>query len=140
MNEGKPYTIGALARAAGVGIQTVRFYERKGLLARPPRSGPTYRQYNAAHVSRIRFIKRAQALGFSLKEITALLGLTANPRTTCAEVKAHADRKRTEIDAKIRDLQRLRRSLEELSKACTVSKRAVTQCRVADCFMDCSDC
>jgi Hg(II)-responsive transcriptional regulator len=140
MNEGKPYTIGSLARAAGVGIQTVRFYERKGLLARPPRSGPAYRQYNADHVSRIRFIKRAQELGFSLKEITALLGLTSNPRTTCAEVKTRADRKRAEIDAKIRDLQRMKRSLEELSKACTAGKRAVTQCRVADCFMDYSDC
>lgn len=140
MNDGKPYTIGSLARAAGVGIQTVRFYERKGLLARPPRPGPTYRQYNADHVSRIRFIKRAQALGFSLKEITALLGLTSHPRATCAEVQTHADRKRVEIDAKIRDLQRMKRSLEELSKACTVGKRAVAHCRVDDCFTDCSDC
>ncbi len=140
MNGGKPYTIGTLARAAGVGIQTVRFYERKGLLARPPRSGPAYRQYNADHLSRIRFIKRAQELGFSLKEITALLELPFQPRATCEEVKAHADRKRTEIDAKIRDLQRMRRSLEELSRACTVGKRAVAHCRVADCFTDCSDC
>lgn len=140
MNDGKPYTIGALARAAGVGIQTVRFYERKGLLAQPPRSGPGYRQYNADHLNRIRFIKRAQALGFSLKEIKGLLGLSSHPRTTCAEVKTHTDRKRMEIDAKIRDLQRMKRSLEELAKACTVGKRAVAQCRIVDCFTDCSDC
>ena len=140
MKDGKPYTIGSLAKAAGVGIQTVRFYERNGLLAQPPRFGPGYRQYSADHLSRIRFIKRAQELGFSLKEVTALLGLTANPRTTCAEVKTHADRKRAEIDAKIRDLQRMKRSLEELAKACTVGKRAVAQCRVADCFTDSSKC
>ena len=140
MSDGKPYTIGSLARAAGVGIQTVRFYERKGLLAQPPRSGPAYRQYSADHLSRIRFIRRAQALGFSLKEIKALLGLTSSPRTTCADVKSHADRKTAEIDAKIRDLYRMKRSLEELSEACTVGKRAVTQCRIVECFTDCSEC
>jgi MerR family mercuric resistance operon transcriptional regulator len=74
MNDGKSYTIGALARTAGVGIQTVRFYERKGLLTQPPRSGPGYRRYDADHLSRIRLIKRAQEFGFSLKEITAILG------------------------------------------------------------------
>src|SRR5207249_1874846 len=82
--------------------------ERKGLLAQPPRSGPAYRQYSADHLSRIRFIRRAQALGFSLKEIKALLGLTSSPRTTCADVKSHADRKTAEIDAKIRDLYRMK--------------------------------
>jgi hypothetical protein len=66
--------------------------------------------------------------------------LTAQSHTTCAEVKAHADRKRMEIDVKIRDLQRMRRSLEELSKACAAGKRAVAQCRVTDCFTDGSDC
>jgi len=67
------------------------------------------------------------------------LGLTSSPRTTCADVKSHADHKTAEIDAKIRDLYRMKRSLEELSEACTVGKRTVAQCRVVECFTDCSE-
>ena len=136
MQRQERFTIGRLAKSAQVGIQTVRFYERKGLLTQPGRQSPGYRQYNADHLARIRFIKRAQQLGFSLKEVKALLEINALPRATCAQVKEKANRKLEEIVSKIRDLQRMKLSLERLAKACNRSKPAVAQCRVLDCF-DC---
>ena len=128
------FTIGQLARTAGVGIQTVRFYERRGLLARPLRLASAYRQYTPDHLKRLRFIKTAQQLGFSLKEIKALLALNSDRHATCAEVKRKAAHKRAEIVAKIQDLRRMKRALEKLSKACDASKQAVAQCRVQECF------
>src|SRR2546428_13493442 len=80
-------SIGQVARRAGVGIETVRFYEREGLLEVPPRRASGYRQYSGQVVKRIHFIKRAQKLGFSLKEITELLRLRVDGQTSCEEVK-----------------------------------------------------
>jgi len=127
------FTIGKLARASGVGVETVRFYERKGLVRRPAAQGG-YRTYSNDDARRIRFIKRAQELGFTLREIKGLLELNASPRTTCADVKRHADAKRTEIGQKIRDLRRMQRSLARLAAACGDGRKAVAQCRIADCL------
>ena len=85
-------------------------------------------------MKRVRFIKKAQRLGFSLKEIKALFDLNATSRATCGEVKTKADRKLDEIVGKIKDLKRMKRSLEQLSKACDVNKRAMSECRVLECF------
>lgn len=134
------FTIGRLAAAAGVGIQTVRFYERRGLLTQPRRNGTAYRRYTADHLTRLRFVRRAQNLGFSLNEIHALLDMSAGPRTTCADMKQKADHKAEEIAAKIEDLQRMKRSLEALSKACGVDRRAMMRCRILECFEDRSSC
>lgn len=134
MQQFEHFTIGQLARAAGVGLQTVRFYERRGLLTQPLRLAPGYRQYTADHLQRVRFIKKAQRLGFSLKEVKALFDLNATSRATCTEVKTKADRKLEEIVSKIHDLQRMKRSLEQLSKACDVNKQAMSECRVLECF------
>src|SRR6266700_6790319 len=82
-------SIGQVARKAGVGVETVRFYEREGLLEEPPRRTSGYRQYSEEVVKRIGFIKRAQKLGFSLKEITELLLLRVDAQTSCDEVKQH---------------------------------------------------
>jgi MerR family mercuric resistance operon transcriptional regulator len=127
------FTIGRLARASGVGVETVRFYERKGLITRPAAQGG-YRTYSDDDARRIRFIKRAQELGFTLREIKGLLELNANPRATCADVKRHADAKLNEIEQKIRDLRKMKRSLARLSAACADGKRAVAQCRIAHCL------
>ena len=78
-------TIGELAKRAGVGVETVRFYEREGLVAPPPRTGSGYRQYPADTVSRLRFIQRAKELGFSLREIGELISLRLDPAVPCAE-------------------------------------------------------
>ncbi len=134
MQRPKGLTIGRLAKGAGVGVQTIRFYERKGLLVQPPRHGPEYRQYTADHVTRIRFIQKAQGLGFSLKEIKGLMELGSTRRATCADVMKKTDRKLQEVRSKIRDLQRVQRALQQLSRACGLSKRAMAECRVLECF------
>ncbi len=82
-----PFTIGQVAERSGIGIETVRFYERKGLIADPPRTDSGYRQYPEDVVVRLRFIRRAKELGFALKEILELLSLRVNPDTTCADVR-----------------------------------------------------
>ena len=118
-------TIGQVADRADVNVQTVRYYERRGLLPEPPRTPSGYRQYDEGSVARIRFIKRAQILGFSLAEITELLELRVHPRSNCDDVKTRAERKRAEIDRKIADLGRIRSSLEQLIRAC--EKRTPTR-------------
>jgi len=114
-------TIGQVARQAGVGVETVRFYERQGLLAEPPRRASGYRQYAPEVVARLRFIKRAQELGFALKEIGELLSLRVDPDMTCGEVKQRAEAKMAAMDAKLRDLQRMRAALAQLVAACNGS-------------------
>jgi MerR family copper efflux transcriptional regulator len=111
-------TIGELARRAGVGVETVRFYERQGLVPSPPRSGSGYRQYPEDTVSRLRFIQRAKELGFSLREIEELISLRLDPAVPCAEVRSRAEAKVADIDARLRDLTRMRASLSELADAC----------------------
>jgi MerR family transcriptional regulator, copper efflux regulator len=111
-------TIGQMARRAGVGIDTVRFYERQGLLMEPPRRRSGYRDYPAESLDRLCFIRRAKALGFSLREIRELLALHASSAAGCAEAAARAHEKIAAIEAKIRDLEAVRRGLEELAAAC----------------------
>jgi MerR family copper efflux transcriptional regulator len=111
-------TIGKVARQAGVGVETVRFYERKELIPEPIRGASGYRQYPEATVSRIRFIRRAKSLGFSLREIRELLSLRADPARGSAEVKAHAQAKIADIEQKIRTLRRMQQTLVDLTEAC----------------------
>lgn len=115
----KPLTIGQLAGRAGVGVETVRFYEREGLLDEPPRRESGYRQYEEVVVDRLRFILRAKELGFTLKEIKELLSLRLDPSTTCADVKRRAEAKITDIEEKIRTLRRMKRALVKLTRACS---------------------
>lgn len=114
----KPLTIGAVARRAGVGVETVRFYERRGLIAEPARKASGYRQYDETVVDRLRFIRRAKELGFTLKEIKELLSLRLDPSASCADVKSRADQKIADIETKIHTLQRMKRALLKLSKSC----------------------
>jgi MerR family copper efflux transcriptional regulator len=99
------FTIGQLARRAGVGVETVRFYERQGLLAPPPRGTSGYRQYPQDAVARLHFIRRAKALGFSLREIRELLSLQVDPTGSSGEVQARAHAKLADIDGTIRTLR-----------------------------------
>ncbi len=111
-------TIGALAREVGVSVTTVRFYERAGLLAKPARSAANYRLYPADAAARIRFVRRAQKLGFTLPEIKELLNLRVSARATCADVRARAAGKITDIEARIRSLRRMSRALSEFARQC----------------------
>lgn len=124
-------TIGQVARSAGVGVETVRFYEREGLIAEPPRRPSGYRQYPPDVVRRIRFIKRAKDLGFTLAEIGELLSLRIAPETTCADVRDRAVVKIADIDGKLLALQRMKEALVRLTKACTGSG-PTTECPILE--------
>ena len=110
--------IGAVATRADVNIQTVRYYERRGLLAKPPRTESNYRLYSEDSVRRVRFVKRAQQLGFTLKEIKDLLALRLKPTSRSSAVKERATTKIADIEEKVRTLQRMKRALTKLTAAC----------------------
>jgi len=114
--------IGAMARRAGVGVDTVRYYERAGLLDPKQRLSSGYRRYSEDEVARLRFIRRAQALGFSLKEIQELLDLSS--RRDVARVKRTAEAKLRMIEERIAELQRMRQGLATLVAACPGHGRA----------------
>ena len=105
--------IGQLAKAAGVTIDTIRYYERRGLIPEPPR-----REYAPDFVSRLRFIRKAQELGFSLTEIRELLALQIDSVETCDQVRHRAEEKVHDIEAKIQTLQRMHAILSDLIRAC----------------------
>jgi MerR family copper efflux transcriptional regulator len=111
-------TIGAVAKRAGVGVETVRFYERRGLVRRPARPRAGYRAYPEDAVARIRFIRNAQALGFTLQEINALLDLRVTAGTSCAAVRSRAAAKLADVRRRQADLERIRVALEKLVAAC----------------------
>jgi MerR family copper efflux transcriptional regulator len=111
-------SIGQVARQAGVGVETVRFYEREGLLEEPPRRASGYRQYAEAVVKRILFIKRAQQLGFSLKEIRELLMLRVDEHTPCEEVQRRTAAKIAEVERKLVELQCMRQALLQVATLC----------------------
>jgi len=134
MKQSGVFTIGSLADAAGVGIQTVRFYERKGLLKQSIRRGSGDRQYAVKDAKLIRFIKRAQDLGFTLKEVKALLDLQAITKSACADVKKSADQKIDEIEGKIKDLKKMLRPLHEIADCCAKGKATCGVCSILDCF------
>lgn len=126
-------TIGQVAEKAGVGVETVRFYQRKGLVEEPPRAGSQHRRYSPEAVARIRFIRGAQSLGFSLSEIEDLLTLRLVPGADKRTVKARAEAKATEIEEKLRDLQRMRDTLLKLIGACQ-GVGSVEDCPILDAF------
>lgn len=111
-------TIGQLANDAGVGVETVRFYERSGLLPEPPRTASGYRQYDQPAVDRVRFIRRAKELGFTLQEIQGLLDLRTGTPAQCADVRDQIAAKLEDVARRIHDLQRVYRGLKELQQHC----------------------
>ena len=111
-------TIGKVARLAGVGVETIRFYEREGLIEEPPRWPSGYRRYPEETVARIRFIRRAKELGFSLKEIKELLELRLDPEATCGDIRRRAYKKISDIEKRIAMLQKMKAALETLTAAC----------------------
>lgn len=111
-------TIGSLADAAGVNVPTVRYYERRGIIADPPRTSSGYRQYDESVVDRIRFIKRAQDLGFTLNEIEDLLALRVEGPESCGSVEEATAGKLEDVESKIQELERLRAVLTRLVHSC----------------------
>ena len=114
-------SIGQLAKRTDVGVETVRFYEREGLLAEPERRLSGYRQYQSDTVDRLLFIRRAKELGFTLKEIKELLSLRVDEDKTCADVRQQAEAKMADIEDRIRTLQRMKRALAKVTRQCSGS-------------------
>jgi MerR family copper efflux transcriptional regulator len=111
-------TSGQLAKRCAVGVETLRFYEREGLLAKPARTGSGYRQYPAEAVERVRFIRRAQLLGFQLKDIKEMLALSENPDAGSHDVREKVVAKLADIEGRIKDLEAMRAELSRLVAAC----------------------
>ena len=115
------YKIGEVARKAGVNKETLRYYEKRGLITKPDRRRSGYRIFTQHHIDQVKFIKRAQELGFTLSEIKELLELRTDDNTTCAEVKTEAEEKYRDVVEKIQDLQRIKTTLIELIDTCSGS-------------------
>ena len=118
-SEVQSFTIGRLAAAAGVHVETIRYYQRRGLVSEPRRAEGRVRRYTGADAERLRFIKRAQAVGFTLVEIQALLALRT--RKSCSATRALAVTKLQFVEGRLRDLQRLKKELTQWIVACDSS-------------------
>lgn len=128
-------SIGKLAEQAQVNVQTIRYYERRGLLRDPERTASNYRVYGGDTLRRVRFIRRAQELGFTLSEIKELLELRASPRSCCADVRERSEAKMRDIDEKVRTLQAMRKALARLVRACS-GRGPVTECPILESLED----
>lgn len=132
------YKVGELARAASVGVETIRYYERQGLLPEPLRRSAVhhrgYRTYDAEDLRRLRFIVRAKELGFTLKEVAALLALRAEGPAVCESVHEQATRHLKDVEARLRDLERIRRALKRLIGQCAAHESGAA-CPILD-FLD----
>lgn len=127
----KGMMVGKLAKAAGVNIETIRYYERRGLLPEPIRKDSGYRLYSQEDVRRLQFILRAKELGFSLREIEELLELRVDAKTNCDEVREQTEAKISVIEQKIADLERMQEVLVKLAAACR-NKGATDECPILE--------
>lgn len=127
----KSFTIGRVAKAAGIGVETLRFYEREGLIPKPPRRPSGYREYPLETATRIHFIGRAKELGFTLKEIKGFFSLRVDPRKTCADVRQLAEFKMKAVAEKIRQLRSIQSALQKLLKQCK-GKGPTSQCPILE--------
>ena len=123
-------SIGALAKATGTKVETVRWYEQVGLLPAPTRTSGNYRDYDAAHLGRLSFIRRARDLGFSLDQVRALLDIAGQQDRSCEGVDVIARAHLDEVDRKIADLQALRQELDALIGQCRQGR--VAECRIIE--------
>ena len=133
-----PLTIGQVANAADLNVQTIRYYERRGLVPTPRRTAAGYRQYTDDAVARLRFIRHAQELGFSLREVQELLALRVRHGTACDVVERKTRQKIDVVQQRIRDLQRMKRTLERLDAACAV-RRPTAECPILEVLEDHAD-
>ncbi len=131
------YRIGELAKICDVKADTLRFYEKHGLLAPQSRSESGYRLYSSQDLQKMQFILRAKAVGFSLKEIQELLSIRVESDThTCFELKGIADSKLAQVEAKLKELELFRQSLQKLSNSCCGGMEAATHCSILEALED----
>jgi Cu(I)-responsive transcriptional regulator len=122
--------IGELARSTGTKVETIRFYEKIGLLPAPERTEGNYRDYSQPHLARLSFVRRARDLGFTLDQVRALLTLADDRDQSCGAVDVVARDHLSQIDRKIADLQALRRELDEIISQC--GQGAISECRIIE--------
>lgn len=127
-------TIGNLAKATGVKVETIRYYERTGLIAPPARTAGNYRVYAVHDLERLRFIRRTRDLGFTLEKVRAMLDLASQRDRSCGTIDAIATKHLDEVDRKIADLQGLRRELSAIISSCEGG--TVSECRILEAFAD----
>lgn len=120
--------ISEAAIVSGCHLETIRYYERVGLMPKPRRTGNGYREYSEDEVDRLRFITRSRDLGFSLDEISSLLGLESDPTLSCGEIDTIARKHLADIRSKIRELNRIARELDRTIDACSGGARG--QCSI----------
>lgn len=123
-------TIGHLSRETGTKVETIRFYEKNGLLPEPGRTEGNYRAYDRTHLNRLSFIRRARDLGFSLDQVRNLLKLADDREQSCAAVDAIANEHRAQVEQKIADLQALKAELDRIIDRCTCG--TVAECRIIE--------
>lgn len=125
------YSIGQVAKQSGVSVETVRYYEKEGLLEVPERKESGYRQFKGDTIARLSFIQQAKKLGFSLKEIGELLSITSDANTVCDDVKQLSQDKLVDIENKIKMLQQMRKSLKKLIDVCP-GQAPINDCPILD--------
>ncbi|HVS26455.1 MAG TPA: MerR family transcriptional regulator [Burkholderiales bacterium] len=131
MRDPESLTIGKVADQGGVKVQTIRYYERRGLLPKPARTASGYRMYSDDAIRRLRFIRQAQALGFSLSEIEELLSLRMRPGSTCGDIRQRARQKISMVNKKIDELHRIKGALSKLATACQ-GKGPTSECPILE--------
>lgn len=125
------YSIGQVAKQSGISVETIRYYEKEGLLKEPERKESGYRQYKQEAITRLSFIQQAKELGFSLKEIGELLSIRSDGNNLCNEVKQLAQEKLDNIESKLKMLQRMRKSLKKLVDVCP-GQAPLNECPILD--------
>lgn len=124
-------SIGQVAKLSGLSVETIRYYEKEGLIEQPERKESGYRQYNGEIIDRLSFILQAKELGFSLKEISELLSIKSDANTVCSDVKQLAQEKLTHIESKLKMLQRMQKSLKKLIDVCP-GKAPINDCPILE--------
>lgn len=127
-------TVGKLAKAGGIGVEAVRYYEKRGLLPKPERLPSGYRVYSEETINRVRFIKRAQELGFTLEEISELLALTENSDADCGDVCERAQEKLSDIKQRIDDLAGMQKALKKIADYCPGKGKPLSECSIMQHF------
>lgn len=135
MSMKQSFKIGELACKASVNVETIRYYERMGLITQPKPRG-CVRFYSEEHLARVRFVKRAKQLGFTLKESLELMNLSEQGNARCSDLASVAEEKIYEIEQKVKDLKKMKKSLQQLAASCEKPQSLIKECELYQCFKD----
>lgn len=132
----KPFSVGQMAEQTGCKVETVRYYEKEGLMPQPPRTEGGHRQYDRNHLKRLYFIRRSRELGFSIEQVRELLQYVDEPDHSCGEVRAMTVKQAREVQGKIDDLKRLQKALNDMSAKCSSRTFSIEDCPIIDALFE----